>query len=200
MSNRLCRILIIFCWMAGLCILIPPLSLGLNLKFCDSNKVDHFGCDAFPVVKISCSDTWLMEQMVIICAVLTLNMTLICVVLSYACRARQFWDSFLLSKGKSPFSPVLLTWEWLPSPMAHAFSSTWILQQRKKWPLKKWFHCSFFSVSSMLNSFIYTLRNNQVKKAFKDSEKRIALLSSKYEKIFLKYHLKRVGRRLFWSL
>ena len=90
MSNRVCRILIISCWMSGLCVLIPPLSLGLNLKFCDSNKIDHFGCDAFPLVKISCSDTWLMEQMVIICAVLTLNMTLICVVLSYACRARQF--------------------------------------------------------------------------------------------------------------
>ena len=63
--------------------------------------------------------------------------------------------------------------------------------------IKKVVSLLIFSVSSTLNSFIYTLRNNQVKKAFKDSEKRIALLSSKYEKIFLKYHLKRVGRRLF---
>ena len=39
MSNRVCRILIISCWMAGLCVLIPSLSLGLNLKFCDSNKI-----------------------------------------------------------------------------------------------------------------------------------------------------------------
>ena len=36
-----------------------------------------------------------------------------------------------------------------------------------------------FSVSPMLNPFIYTLRNKQIQKAFKDSIKRIALLSSK---------------------
>lgn len=103
MSNRVCRILIIFCWMAGLCVLIPPLSLGLNLKFCDSNKIDHFDCDAFPLLKISCSDTWLMEQMVIICAVLTLNMTLICVVLSYACTVKTILRFLSAQQTKSPF-------------------------------------------------------------------------------------------------
>lgn len=66
--------------------------------------------------------------------------------------------------------------------------------------IKKVVSLLIFSVSSMLNSFLYTFRNNQVKKAFKDSMKRIALLSSKYERIFLKYHLKRIGRRLFRSL
>lgn len=42
MNNRVCHRLIISCWMAGLLIIIPPLSLGLNLEFCDSNVIDHF--------------------------------------------------------------------------------------------------------------------------------------------------------------
>ena len=45
--------------------------------------------------------------------------------------------------------------------------------------IKKVVSLLIFSVSPMLNPFIYTLRNNQVKKAFKDSVKRIALFSSK---------------------
>jgi olfactory receptor len=47
------------------------------------NVIDHFFCDASPILKISCSDTWLIEQLVIVCAVLTFILTLLCVILSY---------------------------------------------------------------------------------------------------------------------
>ena len=82
-NHTVCRRLIFGSWLAGLLIIIPPLSLGLKLEFCDSNVIDHFVCDAAPLLKISCSETWLIEQMVIVCAVLTFIMTLVCVVLSY---------------------------------------------------------------------------------------------------------------------
>ena len=83
MNPTVCRSLVFCSWVAGLFILIPPISLGLKLEFCDSNIIDHFICDAFPLLKIACSDTWSMEQTVLICAVLTLIITLVCVVLSY---------------------------------------------------------------------------------------------------------------------
>ena len=82
-SSRVCKNFILFCWVAALIIILPPLILGLELEFCDSNIIDHFCCDASPILKISCSDTWLIEQMVIVCAVLTFIITLMCVVLSY---------------------------------------------------------------------------------------------------------------------
>ncbi|XP_027247659.1 olfactory receptor 6C2-like isoform X2 [Cricetulus griseus] len=83
MNSKICKRLILCCWAAGLGVVLPPLSLGLNLKFCDSNVIDHFFCDASPLLKISCTDTWLIERLVIVCAVLTFIMTLVCVVLSY---------------------------------------------------------------------------------------------------------------------
>ena len=82
MSSMVCRRLVFCCWVASLFIIIPPLSLGLELEFCDSNTIDHFICDASPLLKISCSNTWYLEQTVIICAGLTFLMTLMCVVLS----------------------------------------------------------------------------------------------------------------------
>ena len=181
-SSRVCRTLIISCWMAGLCVLIPPLSLGLNLKFCDSNKVDHFGCDALPLVKISCSDTWLMEQTVIICAVLTLNMTLTCVVLSYACIIKTIFKFPSTQQRKKAFSTcsshmmvVSITYGTCIfiyiNPMA-----------KEEVTINKVVSLIISSISPTLNPFIYTLRNNQVKNAFKDSIKRIALFLSEKKK------------------
>ena len=70
MSSMVCRRLVFCCWVASLFIIIPPLSLGLELEFCDSNTIGHFICDASPLLKISCSNTWYLEQTIIICAVL----------------------------------------------------------------------------------------------------------------------------------
>lgn len=83
MSNRVCKNFILFCRVAALMITLPPVRLGLGLEFCDSNVIDHFCCDASPLLKVSCSDTRLIEQMVIACAVLTFIITLVRVVLSY---------------------------------------------------------------------------------------------------------------------
>ncbi|XP_006777959.1 PREDICTED: olfactory receptor 6C68-like [Myotis davidii] len=56
MSSRVCKSLVLCCWMAGLLIILPPFTLFLNLKFCDSNVIDYFVCDVSPLLKISCSD------------------------------------------------------------------------------------------------------------------------------------------------
>nr|XP_010992363.1 olfactory receptor 6C2-like [Camelus dromedarius] len=178
MSSRVCRILIISCWMAGLCILIPPLILGLNLKFCDSNRIDHFGCDAFPLVEISCSDTWLMEQTVIICAVLTLNMTLTCVVLSYAYIIKTIFRFPSVQQRKKAFSTCSSHMIVVSLTYGTCIFIYMNPTAKEEVTIKKVVSLLTFSVAPTLNPFIYTLRNNQVKKAFKDLIKRIALLSS----------------------
>ena len=83
MNSRICGRFVICCWIAGGLVIFPPLCLGLNLEFCDYHVIDHFLCDASPMLKISCSDTWFIEQMVVALAVLTDIGTFLCVVLSY---------------------------------------------------------------------------------------------------------------------
>lgn len=55
MNERVCTILVLCCWLIGLIVILPPLSLGVQLDFCNSNLIDHFGCDASPLLKIVCS-------------------------------------------------------------------------------------------------------------------------------------------------
>ncbi|XP_006884082.1 PREDICTED: olfactory receptor 6C2-like [Elephantulus edwardii] len=179
MNTRVCRIFIICCWTAGLCVITPPLSLGLNLEFCDSNILDHFACDAFPLVKISCSDTWTVEQTVIICAVLTLNMTLTCVVLSYGSIIRTIFRFSSVQQRKKAFSTCSSHMIVVSITYGTCIFIYMNPTAKEKVTVNKVISLLISSVSPTLNPFIYTLRNNQVKKAFKDSFKRFALLSIK---------------------
>ncbi|KAM7114141.1 olfactory receptor 6C2-like [Molossus nigricans] len=179
MSSRVCQILIICCWMAGLCIIIPPFSLALTLTFCDSNMIDHFLCDAVPLVKIACSDTWVVEQTVITCAVLTLNMTLTCVVLSYAYIIKTIMRFPSVQQRKKAFSTCsshLIVVSITYSTCIFIYMNP---TAKEAVTINKVVSLLITSISPTLNPFIYTLRNNQVKKAFKDSIKRTVLLSTK---------------------
>lgn len=59
-------------------------TMGLQLDFCDSNVIDHFTCDAAPLLQISCTDTSTLERMSFVLAVLTLMSTLTLVILSHS--------------------------------------------------------------------------------------------------------------------
>ena len=81
MNNRVYTFLVLSCWVSGLMIIVLP--LRLQLESCIFNVIDHFCCDAGPLLKISCSDTWVIVQMVIPVAVFALIITLVCAFLSY---------------------------------------------------------------------------------------------------------------------
>lgn len=179
MNNRVCRRFILWCWTAGLLIMIPPLSLGLNLEFCDSNVIDHFVCDVFPLLKISCSETWLIEQVITVCAVLTFIMTLVCVILSYTCIIKTILQFPSAQQRKKAFSTC-------SSHMIVIFitygSCIFIYvkpSSKETVAINKGVAVLTASIAPMLNPFIYTLRNKQVKQAVNDSIKRITLFFKK---------------------
>ncbi|XP_053412899.1 olfactory receptor 6C68-like [Nycticebus coucang] len=177
MSNKVCKAMVICCWMAAFLIILPPLSLGFYLEFCDSNIIDHFGCDASPILKISCSDTWLIEQMVIVCAVLTFIITLMCVVLSYSYIIRTILRIPSPQQRKKAFS----TCSSHMIVVSIAYGSCIFIyvkpSAKDEVAINKGISLLITSISPMLNPFIYTLRNKQVKQAFNASVKKIVFLS-----------------------
>ncbi|XP_004429536.1 PREDICTED: olfactory receptor 6C2-like [Ceratotherium simum simum] len=180
MNSRVCRRLILWCWTAGLFIILPPLSLGINLEFCDSNVIDYFFCDAYPLRKISCSETWFVEQLVIVCAVFTFIMTLVCVVLSYMYIIKTILRFPSAQQRKKAFSTcsshmivVSITYGSCifvyVKPSAKEAAAT-----------NKGVAVLTTSIAPMLNPFIYTLRNKQVKQAFSDSIRRTAFFQGHF--------------------
>uniref|UniRef100_G1QFZ1 Olfactory receptor n=2 Tax=Myotis lucifugus TaxID=59463 RepID=G1QFZ1_MYOLU len=179
MSSTVCRRLVFCCWVAGLFIIIPPLSLGLNLEFCDSNVIDHFICDAAPLLKISCSNTWFMEQTVMICAVLTLLMTLMCVILSYIYIIKTILRFPSVQQRKKAFSTcsshmIVVSISYGSCIFIYIKPSA-----KESVAINKGVTVLTTSIAPLLNPFIYTLRNKQVKQAFNNSVKRIVIFSKK---------------------
>ncbi|XP_069892491.1 olfactory receptor 6C2-like [Dipodomys merriami] len=175
MNSRVCRRLVLCCWVAGLLIVFPPLTLVLNLEFCDSNVIDHFGCDAYPLLKISCSETWLIEQMLIVCAVLTFVMTLLCVVLSYIYIIKTILQFPSAKQKKKAFSTcsshmIVISITYGSCIFIYVKPSA-----KDSMAVNKGVTILTTSIAPMLNPFIYTLRNKQVKQAFSNTVKRISL-------------------------
>ncbi|XP_006897757.1 PREDICTED: olfactory receptor 6C2-like [Elephantulus edwardii] len=174
MNHRACKRLLLGCWMITLLIMIPPLSLGLELQFCDS-VIDHFVCDANPLLKISCTDTWFIEQIVIACSVIIFIMTLVCVLLSYIYIIRTILGFSSVQQRKKAFSTcsshiIVVSITYGSCIFVYTKPSA-----KDDMAINKGVTILTTSLSPMLNPFIYTLRNTQVKQAFIEFIKRIAL-------------------------
>ncbi|KAM9229846.1 LOW QUALITY PROTEIN: olfactory receptor 6C2-like [Dugong dugon] len=178
MNNRICTTLILCCWVAGLLLILPPVNMGLQLEFCDSDVIDHFGCDASPILQIICSDTVFIERIVLSFAVLTLVITLVCVVLSYTHIVKtilKFPSAQQRRKAFSTCSSHMIVVSITYGSCIFIYNKP---SAKEGVAINKVVSVLTTSVAPLLNPFIYTL-NKQVKQAFKDTIKRIAFLTKK---------------------
>ncbi|XP_036025972.1 olfactory receptor 6C2-like [Onychomys torridus] len=176
MNSRVCRNLIFFCWVAALVIILPPISLGLGLEFCDSNIIDHFCCDAAPLLKISCSDTWLIEQTLVGKVVLTFIITFVCVIFSYVYNIKTILRFPSAKQRKKAFSTcsshmIVVSITYGSCIFIYVKPSS-----KSDVAINKGISLLIISILTMLNPFIYALRNKQVKQAFNYSIKKIPFL------------------------
>ncbi|XP_037371323.2 olfactory receptor 6C2-like [Talpa occidentalis] len=178
MNRRVCRNLIFCCWVCGFLIVLPPLSLALHLEFCGF-VIDHFFCDASPILKNSCSDTWLIEQLVIVSAVLTLIMTLFCVGLSYIYIIRMILRLPSVQQRKKAFSTCSSHMIVVSISYGSCIFMYIKPSAKDEVAINKAVSLLIISVAPLLNPFIYSLRNKQVKQSFRDTLRRLAFLSRK---------------------
>ncbi|XP_055422249.1 olfactory receptor 6C2-like [Bubalus kerabau] len=176
MNHRFCKMLIFCCWITTFLIVFPLFCLGLNLEFCDS-VIDHFFCDVYPLLKISCSDPWIVEEITFACCVLIFIMPLTCVVLSYISIIRtvlRFPSAQQRTKAFSPCSSHFIVVSITYGSCIFVYIKP---LSKDEMTINKKVVILTTSISPMLNPFIYTLRNKQVKQAFSDLLERILLVS-----------------------
>ncbi|XP_055971466.1 olfactory receptor 6C74-like [Sorex fumeus] len=176
MNDRVCNVLIFACWLSGFLMIFPPLTLGLKLDFCADNEIDHFFCDVSPMLQLSCTDTKTIELMALMSAILTLLVTLILVVLSYTRIIKTILKIPSPQQRKKAFS----TCSSHMVVVSISYGSCIFMYVKpsavERVSLNKGIALLITSVAPMLNPFIYTLRNKQVKDAFKNVIKKLDVL------------------------
>ncbi|XP_022348411.1 olfactory receptor 6C6-like [Enhydra lutris kenyoni] len=173
MNNKVCYQLLFSSWTVGFLLSFPPLASGLTLDFCASKVIDHFMCDISPVLQLSCTDTHLLELLSFVLSLINLLVTLLLLVLSYTYIIKTILKIPSAQKRTKAFSTcsshmivVSLTYG---SCIFNYIKPT----AKERVTLSKGVSVIYTSVAPSLNPFIYTLRNQQVKQAFKDTLQKI---------------------------
>lgn len=175
MNSRICNQLVVSSWLAGFLIIFPPVIMGLQLDFCDSNIIDHFTCDSSPMLLISCTDTAFLELMAFFLATFTLMVTLTLVILSYAFILKTILRIPSAEQRKKAFSTcsshiIVVSISYGSCIFMYVKTSA-----KEGMVLTKGIAVLNTSVAPMLNPFIYSLRNQQVKESFKKLVKKCFL-------------------------
>ncbi|XP_045868874.1 olfactory receptor 6C65-like [Meles meles] len=167
MNSRVCNQLLISSWLAGFLIIFPPVIMGLQLDFCNSNIIDHFACDS-SILSISCTDTTFLELMAFFLAVFMLMVTLILVVLSYVFILKMILRIPSAEQRKKAFSTcsshmIVVSISYGSCIFMYVKTSA-----KEGVALTNGIAVLNTSVAPMLNPYIYSLRNQQVKQSLKN--------------------------------
>ncbi|XP_075408988.1 olfactory receptor 6C70 [Tenrec ecaudatus] len=179
MSSRACHQLILGSWITAFLVIFPPLVLGLNLDFCGLNIIDHFICDISPVLQLSCSDTHLLELIAFLLALITLIVTLLLVIISYSYIIKTILKFPSAQQKKKAFSTCSSHMIVVSITYGSCIFIYIKPSAKERVDISKGVAVLNTSVAPLLNPFIYTLRNQQVKQAFKAVFKRIFSTSDK---------------------
>ncbi|XP_008519272.2 olfactory receptor 6C6-like [Equus przewalskii] len=168
MNSKMCYQLVLSSWVTGFLIIFPPLVLGLKLDFCASKTINHFLCDTSPILQLSCTDTRFIELMAFILAVVTLVVTLLLVSLSYTYIIKTILKFPSVQQRAKAFSTCSSHMVVVSITYGSCMFMYMKPSAKERVALTKGVAVLNTSVAPLLNPFIYTLRNQQVKEALKD--------------------------------
>ncbi|XP_043434747.1 olfactory receptor 4D5 isoform X2 [Prionailurus bengalensis] len=164
MNRTVCGLLMVASWVGGFIHSIVQIGLTIQLPFCGPDKLDNFYCDVPQLIKLACTDTFVLELLMVsnnglvtlMCFLVLLgSYTALLVMLRGHSREGQ---SKALSTCASHIAVVTLIFV----PCVYIYARPF-----RTFPMDKAVSVLYTMVTPMLNPAIYTLRNKEVIVAMK---------------------------------
>ncbi|XP_069083507.1 olfactory receptor 8D1-like [Pleurodeles waltl] len=175
MTKQACTFIVVF---ISLISLLDPLTgtiCILRMSFCSSNELTHFHCDVIPLLKLSCSDTSIIESLITYESSCIALVSIVPIIISYTCiistimRIRSSngrWRTF--STCSSHAASVTLYFGTLALMYIRPNTTNSLDQGRVA--------AVFYTVViPMVNPMIYSLRNKDVNDSLRKAMQKIPL-------------------------
>ncbi|XP_034278787.1 olfactory receptor 2AP1-like [Pantherophis guttatus] len=167
MTTRICIQLAASSWISSLIAGFILLSVMLQLTFCGPNEIDHYFCDTYPIMKLSCSDTSFVELISFILAFAFTLPPFLLTLTSYIYIISTIMKIPSVVGRKKAFS-TCSSHLIVVSLFYGAIMIVYMLPKGKILSdVNKNFSLLYTILTPVANPFIYTLRNNEVKDAIK---------------------------------
>ncbi|XP_077180416.1 olfactory receptor 1468-like [Paroedura picta] len=166
MSHKQCLLLVTACWaLATLHSLLYTLMMS-RLSFCSSREIPQFFCEIYPLLGLSCSDTSLIENTALVEGFLDVLGPFFLIVVSYV---RIFYTILNVPSKRGKHKAFSTCGSHLSVVILFYGNLCWVYLQPSSRNMGKSVVPSlmYTVVTPMLNPFIYTLRNNEMKAALK---------------------------------
>ncbi|XP_067173407.1 olfactory receptor 6J1-like, partial [Apteryx mantelli] len=166
MNSQLCVQLLLGSWTAGFLSTIVPTVLVVRLPFCNANHIDHFFCDSMLLIKLSCAETQTVELISFMTASIIIFGSLVMTAMSYL----YIINTILRLPSASSRNKAFSTCSSHFTIVILGYGSC-IFQ----YVLPSSHHTSYYKMVALINTmitplmspFIFSLRNEQMKKALK---------------------------------
>ncbi|EDL12741.1 mCG1036237 [Mus musculus] len=165
MSPKLCGCLMLLLWMLTTSHAMMHTLLAARLSFCENNVILNFFCDLFVLLKLACSDTYVNELMIFIMSSLLIVIPFFLIVMSYA----RIIASILKVPSIQGIYKVFSTCGSHLSVVTLFYGTIiglYLCPSGNNSTVKGTVMAMMYTVvTPMLNPFIYSLRNRDMKRA-----------------------------------
>ncbi|CAI9566752.1 unnamed protein product [Staurois parvus] len=167
MNHALCMKLIVASWLLG-CLVALILVHGITqLYFCRSSMIDHFFCDFYPVMDISCSDVSRCLIEATLMCILAIILPFVVIVISYVCIVLTI-IRISSSSGRQKSFSTCSSHLTVVSIFYGTLIATYIIPKEGQMKIfSKTLSLLYTVLTPLLNPFIYSLRNEDIKKALR---------------------------------
>ncbi|XP_046927429.1 olfactory receptor 4X2-like [Lynx rufus] len=164
MNRQVCAVLVGVAWVGGFVHSFAQILLLFHLPFCGPNVIDHYFCDLLPLLKLACSDTFLVGLLIVAnggtLSVISFGIILasyVVILLHLRTRSSEGRSKALSTCGSHI---TVVTLFFGPCIFIYMRPSTTL-------SVDKMVAVFYTIITPLLNPVIYSLRNAQVKKAMK---------------------------------
>ncbi|KAE8620513.1 hypothetical protein XENTR_v10010292 [Xenopus tropicalis] len=151
------------CWLLAFTLALLVVAHMLTFQFCGSNVINHLFCDFHPLLKLSCSDTFVVDMEVLVTGILIVVLACVFIVVTYIWIFRTIFGSSMTTGRQKAFSTCTSHLTVVCTYYATLVTNYLVPLTGRTTYAAKYISLLYTVITPLMNPIIYSLRNQEIK-------------------------------------